>query len=662
MEAMWETQMPPRTPPELQQPEHVESLYCWWLIDGMRHQPSVPFIFDEVYLQILGESISTPSGSILPLWLYRYWQSLPRLQEIFSLTDCDSVADLLVWSYGGGNISSELLCGLPIAPETLAFLHRDAAGCAFPVPRALKALWNCNIQGAKMYDISTPTGCAALILWFLAYQNAILPHLPIHLKASLADVLLRRSNKEIPLVAEATLLVRPDAQPYFMSLPPSEYLRFYYWIFNDFFKNQQDHPLVSRMFTKLFSPNGKLEPDKPAVYPRNPEQENYIHLYIHSQRTADADSTFGSTESGGINIVGLAKGELGLGEDVRMAASACKKMHIPFGVYNPPFAIASRQEDMTVQNLLIDTPRYALNLVFLPGIETLRLFFNDGLRLFKERYTIGAWQWELPNWPQALERALPLAQEFWLSSRFTTEVMRNATTSPVFFMPMTVELPDFISMKRAAHNLPDDVFIFLYIFDGLSWGSRKNPMAAIRAFQAAFSKSDDVRLVIKTMNATVDMPFWKAILEAQVRDKRILCINETYTKPQLLSLFACCDAYVSLHRAEGFGRTIAEAMLLEKPVIATAWSGNADFTTPQTAFAIGGRLVPVCEGEYIFWEGQEWCEPDHDAAVSAMQECVANPTLASAKAKAGRQLILEQYSACAVGLRYRQRLEMLGVL
>ena len=103
-------------------------------------------------------------------------------------------------------------------------------------------------------------------------------------------------------------------------------------------------------------------------------------------------------------------------------------------------------------------------------------------------------------------------------------------------------------------------------------------------------------------------------------------------------------------------------MLLEKPVIATAWSGNADFTTPETAFAVNGKLIPVREGEYLFWEGQEWCDPDHDEAVWAMRECVANPRLARSKAKAGRQLILEQYSANAVGLRYRQRLEVLGVL
>lgn len=663
MEAVWETQMQPSFPPVLEQPEHAEALYCWWLIDGIRHHPFVPFFFKRKYFHILGENVRKFTGCTLPLWLYRYWQSSYLLQKRFDLTDGDAAAELFIWAYTGGAISPELLRALPLSSESLSFLHQNASGCAFPIPRALKALWLCNIGGSRMYDIADPAGCAALVIWFLVYQKSILSFLPIRLDSSLAAPLLQFSEEGLPHLAEGALLVRPDARPYFVHQLPCERQYFYNWISHELLGHLHAHPLVHRILSELIPASLKTKYIQSSTSPHISEEgESLISAYIHTRRSTASSNAFGAIEVGGINIVGLAKGELGLGEDIRMAAKACAAAAIPFDIYNPPFAIASRQEDLTVLDLMVDEPGYAMNLIFLPGIETLRLFFNKGVQLFKERYTIGAWQWELPMWPAPLNRALPLAQEFWLSSRFTTDTMRHVTDAPVLFMPMVVELPNFTQLGRAAHNLPEDVFLFLYIFDGLSWGARKNPLGAIKAFQDAFGGRNDVMFVIKTMNASEDMPFWREILKAASRNPRLLCINEVYTKQQLLSLFACCDAYVSLHRAEGFGRTIAEAMLLERPVIATAWSGNADFTTPETAFAVGGKLVPVREGEYIFWEGQEWCEPDHEAAVWAMRECVANPALAKAKAQAGRQLILERYSASAVGLRYRKRLETLGIL
>jgi glycosyltransferase involved in cell wall biosynthesis len=388
-----------------------------------------------------------------------------------------------------------------------------------------------------------------------------------------------------------------------------------------------------------------------------------VSRYLAAVHRQSQTSVLGGMAEDGINIVGFAKGELGIGEDARMAAGSCSSRDIPFVMYTPPFAIASRQEDSSFDEYIAEVPRYGANLIFLPGMETLHLFFSNGLGLFKGRFTIGAWQWELPYWPEQMRCALPLAQEFWASSRFTAEVMAQSAKTQVCHMPMAVELPRFTPLGRLAHGLPEEAFLFLYVFDGLSWPARKNPMGAIQAFQDTFTKDEKhVRFIVKTMNAAENMPIWRAVLAAAANDKRIILINEVYARVRLLSLYSCCDAYVSLHRSEGFGRTIAEAMLLEKPVIATAWSGNADFTTEETAFAVEGKMVPLKQDEYLFWEGQHWCEPDHDQAIAAMREVVFNPALARRKAVAARELILEQYSASAVGKRYRKRLEDIGVL
>jgi len=121
-----------------------------------------------------------------------------------------------------------------------------------------------------------------------------------------------------------------------------------------------------------------------------------------------------------------------------------------------------------------------------------------------------------------------------------------------------------------------------------------------------------------------------------------------------------CDCFVSLHRSEGFGRGIAEAMMLRKPVIVTGYSGNMDFTNSQNACIVDYRLVDVGPGEYPFPEGQRWADPDLEQAASYMRRLVGDPAWGAALAEKGRELVEAQHGVGAVGRRYRARLEELG--
>jgi glycosyltransferase involved in cell wall biosynthesis len=126
-----------------------------------------------------------------------------------------------------------------------------------------------------------------------------------------------------------------------------------------------------------------------------------------------------------------------------------------------------------------------------------------------------------------------------------------------------------------------------------------------------------------------------------------------------VGLQSVCDCFVSLHRAEGFGRNIAEAMLLGKPVIVSAFSGNRDFTNEETAFLVHGALIPVRSGEYPFHEGQVWLDPDVEAAADAMRRCINDQVERNRRARNGQKLISETYSPGAVGRRYSERLSEL---
>ncbi|MCC4117956.1 glycosyltransferase family 4 protein, partial [Aromatoleum toluclasticum] len=363
---------------------------------------------------------------------------------------------------------------------------------------------------------------------------------------------------------------------------------------------------------------------------------------------------------GGVNVIGYGRGEFGIGEDVRMAVRALEDAGVEVCVPRLPLHVAARQDDISVIGYEVPTPLYSTSLICLPHLETLRVLAESGQSMLDGRYNVGYWQWELPYFPSAMTCALDVVDEIWSSSEFTASAMRAATDKPVFRMPMAVSLPP--SQRgwcRADFGLPDDSFVFLTVLDGNSSLKRKNPLVTVCAFLTAFSREKQVHLVVKAMNVSAAQPDWRRVLEYCAKDERITVIVDTMTKDKLLGLQSVCDGFVSLHRSEGFGRNIAEAMLLGKPVIVSDYSGNRDFTRPETAFLVSGDVVPLLAGDYPFWEGQRWFEADVDAASAMLLKCFERPDLRQKIAEAGKAWILEHYSPARVGQTYRARLNVL---
>lgn len=372
----------------------------------------------------------------------------------------------------------------------------------------------------------------------------------------------------------------------------------------------------------------------------------------------------GAWRNGGVNIVGFGRGELGIGEDVRMASLALTEVDCDQCVPRLPLAIGARQGDRTLEYFEVDKPLYRTNLIFLPHYETIRLLGATGNAILGGRYNIGCWQWELPRYPAGLEAALDVVDEVWSSTNFTADAMRGATGKPVHVMPMAVSLPPLArAYARNDFGVPQHAFTFLHILDGNSSVYRKNPLAVVHAFLRAFpSNVPGVHLVLKTMNMGKSSPQWDEVLELVRNDPRVTIISEAFERERVIGLQSVCDCFVSLHRAEGFGRNIAEAMLLGKPVIASDFSGNRDFTTEATAFPVGGEAVPVLAGEYSFGDGQFWWDADVEAAAQCMLRCVEDPVERDRRAANGKAHIIEHYAPAVVGRNYVGRLRTLGLL
>jgi glycosyltransferase involved in cell wall biosynthesis len=365
----------------------------------------------------------------------------------------------------------------------------------------------------------------------------------------------------------------------------------------------------------------------------------------------------------GINVIGYGFGELGIGEDCRSAIENCQQSGIPTALYNIPLAITSRGENTTYKDYVDESLPYNVNLYCLPGPEIVRSFFSLSPDSRKDRFQIFATPWELPHFPKPLWPLLNSADELWAPSRYIQTALREATDVPVYHMPLSVKKPFQTSTKgRLDFNLPEEHYLFLFIFDWLSWPQRKNPQAVIDAFFRAFPKNQEVGLVIKTMNAERNIKKIHELLAKYGNDKRVTIINFVLSDHDLFALYRCTNAYVSLHRAEGFGRTIAEAMLAERPVIVTNFSGNTDFCTPETAFLVNGENIVLEPDDYLFSEGQFWCDPDVNEAAEQMKFCYNYPEVVTQKTQAAKILLQKNHSPASVGRMYLKRLQGLGVL
>jgi glycosyltransferase involved in cell wall biosynthesis len=366
----------------------------------------------------------------------------------------------------------------------------------------------------------------------------------------------------------------------------------------------------------------------------------------------------------GVNLFGFAYGELGIGEDLRMAVAACESAGIPYRVVNIDAGKDLRQADsllkQRVQRSELVAP-YGINIFCMPGFDMVsRVFLRQGAEVFKGRINIGWWPWEMPVWPKAWGEAFGLVDEVWASSHFTRQGYALATEKPVNLVPLPVSVSRGRDQTRSHFGLPARKFLFLFIFDFNSHLARKNPESVIAAFKKAFPPRDqEVNLVLKVMNGKESDPKWKAFLKKCEKDDRIWLITETLDRPDVLGLVQVCDAYVSLHRSEGFGRTLAEAMLYGKPVVATGFSGNADFMHPDLTFPVAYEEVSVKAGEYPFVEQEDqavWAEPSVIDAARQMRHARVR-----AKEKGFAQSVQayanEQFSVKRIGQMMREHLE-----
>lgn len=358
-------------------------------------------------------------------------------------------------------------------------------------------------------------------------------------------------------------------------------------------------------------------------------------------------------------IAGLFSTANGIGEAARTTYRALKAAGLnPIAVdLSEPFAPVDLTTDIPCEPMPDDMEGTLI--LQLNGPETMSAMQHLGLELGRNWYTIGYWAWELPSFPAGWDKAFRYLSELWTISAFTADALgQNEATPETHVFGHAVSPPKGLRTARMKFGWKKDQLVFLTMADSMSSLERKNPIAAIRAFRAAFGDDPKRRLVVKMRNlARSDKAM--ANLDAAINDAANIEIMDVSLSDQdKWALIKSVDVLVSLHRSEGFGLSLAEAMSLGKPVICTDWSGNMDFTAEINAALVRSALVR-CHDEYGIYNDKTayWADPDHEDAVRQLRNVADDSALRKRLSAAGKSQVLGVASAKGVGNKMAERLD-----
>jgi glycosyltransferase involved in cell wall biosynthesis len=324
---------------------------------------------------------------------------------------------------------------------------------------------------------------------------------------------------------------------------------------------------------------------------------------------------FGSGSLTGLSVVGPYRNLSGLSVAMHASIEALEQAGVRFDVWDTSDFLPTKTLKPADDHLPFAAGD--VNLLHLNINEVIPKLQHDLRYGIGGRYNIGYWFWETLTMPPEYASATQLLNEAWCATEFIAEVMRRrGIESSVVGLPY--RLPTEADTTPCDY-VRNDAFNVCFAFDCYSSIQRKNPIGVLRAFEAAFGTSRDVRLLLKAGNLVKFPKFQEFLATESDRLGNVTVIGEAMPRAQLNGLIAGSQAYISLHRSEGVGLTLLEAMALRVPSIATRYSGNLDFMNDANSTLIDGQLVTTDAQHGPYPPGTIWCEPDHDAAVDALR-------------------------------------------
>jgi glycosyltransferase involved in cell wall biosynthesis len=352
-------------------------------------------------------------------------------------------------------------------------------------------------------------------------------------------------------------------------------------------------------------------------------------------------------------VIGYLRSVLGVGEVARGAIAALDAAEIP--VLPVRLSPTATPEELPFADVPLSRASFPVNLVcanadFMPALAA------DPLGIMRDRYSIAWWWWEVSHFPESLATSFEHVDEVWAGSTFVAEAVGASAPVPVVTMPIPVCVPDHVDGDRPGFGFGVGEFAFLFTYDYNSVLERKNPLGLIEAFAAAFAPGSGATLTLKCINEQYRPVAHERVCAAAAQHPHVRVMTGYLSTARMNSLLASCDCYVSLHRSEGFGVTLAEAMWLGKPVIATGYSGNVDYMSSENSYLVKHSMVEIGDGADPYPPDGHWAEPDLNDAVAQMRSVFEQRDEAAARGAQAAEDVRNRYGLAAVAPMFRRRL------
>ncbi|MEO1366304.1 MAG: glycosyltransferase [Acidobacteriota bacterium] len=393
------------------------------------------------------------------------------------------------------------------------------------------------------------------------------------------------------------------------------------------------------------------------------ERAKAIRRRLRPQPAAEASGRLEGSrqvviESPGVNVVGYLDAETGMGEAGRGMVRALEAAAVPTTLHTLGLGVVARREDGEHAGAESDF-EHDINLFVLNADQVLPVRDHLGPDVFAGRYNIGLWLWELEDFPAHLEAAFEPLDEIWTPSTFCLDALARVSPIPVRRIPLPISRRPLDPLDRGHFDLTEDAFVALFVFNYLSYAERKNPVAAVRAFRQAFGDDPGRQLVLKTSQKDFAPDAHRALLAAVDGAPNIRLVDDYLSRREIDSLMAAADVYLSLHRSEGYGLTVAESMLRGTPVVATPYSGVTDFFDSTTGWPTAYELLTLERAAGPYPAGSRWAEPDVEHAAELLRAVAAGGDDVARRVDRARRHVEDELSVSAVGARIRATLDVI---
>lgn len=354
----------------------------------------------------------------------------------------------------------------------------------------------------------------------------------------------------------------------------------------------------------------------------------------------------------GVNFFGPIYSEDGIGEAARLNLKVFQAAGIDLAI-NPISRPVAREKTVASMKENFKVP-YSINYFHFSSRWVPYYMDLIGTQYLKNRFNIGYWVTEVQEYPLEWAENHRYFSEIWTASYFCQDSISRKIPIPVILIPH----PIVAASSRSCNKR--DRFTFLVMANAYSDIERKNVVGSLKAFTEAFPNETDVALVLKLSNSDVDQNYFNRIKQYVDQDNRIELIDAFIDREDLDTLYKSVDAYISLHRAEGFGLTLGEAMYHEVPVITTAYSGNVDFCNNFNSYLVDYDLVPVGEDRLRYLSTDLWAEPSIESTVEALRRVYKNPVERQQKINRAKRFVDQNYSIEHIAERVRDRISLIN--